>query len=40
MKIIEIENDEGPFVKYTILENNHLYGTKSMGILPSQHFAM
>ena len=26
IKILEMEN-EGPFVKYTTLENNHLYGT-------------
>ena len=25
-KILEMEN-EGPFVKYTTLENNHLYGS-------------
>ena len=33
IKILEMEN-EGPFVKCTTLENNHLYGSISIGYTP------
>ena len=38
IKILEMEN-EGPFVKYTTLENNHLYGSTESSVLVCTKFS-
>ena len=39
IKILEMEN-EGPFVKYTTLENNHLYGSLDCSLVSCESVEM